>query len=1019
MANRFWRGGTGTWDATTTTNWSTTSGGAGGASAPTAADAVIFDALSGTGTCSTSLGAKCLSLTASAVTANTKFSRNSNDPVVVSGSVTFGASATKNLSGIIIQLSGATGTVTVAGTAVADLYYASGTYSQAATNVEFGMYVQGATVTCTGAFTGTSIQADSGSLTTGAFTHTLNATQYVGLIASGTSTLNITNSTFNILGSAVSQTGTDWSVASTVTLTTTGSTINLGQSANQNSCNFLGGNKTYNVVNIIGYGNLITGANTFATLTITSSPFIYNATYITGNQTVTGTFTASGNSIANRLWLISASAYAAATVGTPRTITLSSATASTKTVRWCNSQDITLTVTGSAVAFTSVGDCLGNTGFTFTTPVTRYAVTGGTAKSYSSTTLWSATSGGATGATVPLPQDTVVFDASTGAGAITVDIVHIGKDISISGSPSITVSILNQPNRIRVYGSTTTFAQVALSFASLSSGGELLFMGRLVAYTIPTNSVAGQYGQCILAGINSTFTLTGNITSNIASVYSGTFNMAGFNLTTTGYQYISSDGYGSTFSQLPVLAFGTSRITCAAWQLDAYAINASSVLNLCTIAVTSGGFVSSITGIAYGTLEFGNGNLIFGAGSLASGTTWVTWTNTNTAPCRLTLETGVTYTVTNFNVNGTKPAWVWVNVDPPFGGGVSPAAILAIGASKTTSFLVFNNITKSGASTLTALGVANAGFNTGILFPTPFKAIAFTGNAGSDRTGSFVVPSDFAGSSAGIAIGGGGGGFTTSGGCGGGFSASYNFNIVAGQTVYYTAGKGGAAAGYAGGSWISTTTNVAPVDEFLGAHATGGGPGSGSEGTSATGKLGYLGGGVSLFYQYNGGGGSPTLTYGLGTAGGSNTAGVGGGGGGGGIRGNGFDVASTTGGAGGLNASSASAAGGAIGVAGTAGTLGGGGGGGGQGANGGAGAAGNEFQYIQLNGVVGSGLTGGGGGGGSAGTGGATTGGAGGIGAGGGSGGGGAGAIGGVGGVGLVLFIYSISGSSARGGVIG
>jgi hypothetical protein len=59
MANRYWVGGSGTWDAVTTTNWSATSGGAGGASAPVAADAVIFDSASGTGTCTTASGAIC------------------------------------------------------------------------------------------------------------------------------------------------------------------------------------------------------------------------------------------------------------------------------------------------------------------------------------------------------------------------------------------------------------------------------------------------------------------------------------------------------------------------------------------------------------------------------------------------------------------------------------------------------------------------------------------------------------------------------------------------------------------------------------------------------------------------------------------------------------------------------------------------------------------------------------------------------------------------------------------------
>jgi len=50
MADRYWVGGTGTWDATSTANWSALSGGGTGASVPTAADNVFFDANSNVGT---------------------------------------------------------------------------------------------------------------------------------------------------------------------------------------------------------------------------------------------------------------------------------------------------------------------------------------------------------------------------------------------------------------------------------------------------------------------------------------------------------------------------------------------------------------------------------------------------------------------------------------------------------------------------------------------------------------------------------------------------------------------------------------------------------------------------------------------------------------------------------------------------------------------------------------------------------------------------------------------------------
>ena len=50
MADRYWVGGTGTWDSTSTANWSTASGGSTGASVPTATDNVFFDANSNVGT---------------------------------------------------------------------------------------------------------------------------------------------------------------------------------------------------------------------------------------------------------------------------------------------------------------------------------------------------------------------------------------------------------------------------------------------------------------------------------------------------------------------------------------------------------------------------------------------------------------------------------------------------------------------------------------------------------------------------------------------------------------------------------------------------------------------------------------------------------------------------------------------------------------------------------------------------------------------------------------------------------
>lgn len=64
MANKYWVGGTGTWDASSTTHWSDTSGGAAGAVAPTSADDVFFNSLSNATAYSvtTGTGAVCKSI---------------------------------------------------------------------------------------------------------------------------------------------------------------------------------------------------------------------------------------------------------------------------------------------------------------------------------------------------------------------------------------------------------------------------------------------------------------------------------------------------------------------------------------------------------------------------------------------------------------------------------------------------------------------------------------------------------------------------------------------------------------------------------------------------------------------------------------------------------------------------------------------------------------------------------------------------------------------------------------------
>ena len=68
MATYYWVGGTGTWNNSSTTNWSLLSGGIGGAGPPLSTDIVNFDTSSGTGTCTTAAGSACATATLNSAT---------------------------------------------------------------------------------------------------------------------------------------------------------------------------------------------------------------------------------------------------------------------------------------------------------------------------------------------------------------------------------------------------------------------------------------------------------------------------------------------------------------------------------------------------------------------------------------------------------------------------------------------------------------------------------------------------------------------------------------------------------------------------------------------------------------------------------------------------------------------------------------------------------------------------------------------------------------------------------------
>jgi len=80
-ASRFWVGGTGTWDSSTTTHWASTTGGTGGQSVPGSADTATLDGSSGGGTVTMNFGGTVTiqSLTMGAFTGTWDNSVNNNN----------------------------------------------------------------------------------------------------------------------------------------------------------------------------------------------------------------------------------------------------------------------------------------------------------------------------------------------------------------------------------------------------------------------------------------------------------------------------------------------------------------------------------------------------------------------------------------------------------------------------------------------------------------------------------------------------------------------------------------------------------------------------------------------------------------------------------------------------------------------------------------------------------------------------------------------------------------------------
>ena len=637
MPDRFWVGGTGSWSAVSTFNWSATSGGPGGASVPTAGDDVFFNASSDTGatfTVTMSQGPRvCRNITISGLDQNMTLA-GAGIGLTVSGSLTFPATRlTRTYSGTTIFNASTTGnTVTTNGVTLGAVTFSGS-----------GEWTLGSALN-----TGSSnITLTAGSFNTGGFAVT------GGFFSSPSGSFfdrsyNLSTSTLSLLG---------WSITAGLTGNAGTSTINLTAS----SGTFDGGGLTYHNVGFTSLvasssARAISGDNTFNNLTFATTSGALQSLLIAGNQVINGTLTVSGATAISRQFLNSS------LIGTTRTLTCAAITSTGN----LDFRDITIAGAAAPLSATGGGDCGGNTGITFPAPKTVYwnLVGGGVWNS----TAWALASGGTPSvANFPLAQDTAIV-GNAGLNAST----------TLSFPAPYNVGSLN--------GSTRTNA-VTLSFTSFAPivyGDFILGTG---VSTTGTNTLT--FAGRSVRDFGASTTLSGSVTVNAPSggirmlsnitlaalrtftVTQGTLNLNNF--------ILSCPSFAASNSNTRTLAFGSGQIT----------VNAPSG-NVWSTATTTGLTVTG-TPIVNVTTTATSGTTITVSPGSPTETNTISF-NFTSGTYTLSLATG---NVRSLNFTGFAGSWtpgalqifgsLTLSTGMTFGASASVMAFRGTGANTITS----------------------------------------------------------------------------------------------------------------------------------------------------------------------------------------------------------------------------------------------------------------------------------------------------------------------------------------------
>lgn len=615
-STRYWVGGTGNWNDTA--RWSTSSGGAGGASLPRSHDNVVFDSLS---------NATAYTATVNAITGGNRC-KALTVAGPASGNVTLaGTTALFIHDDIILPATGLTrtysGEITLTGTGVGKTITTNGV-TLSSNLILNGVGAEWALASALN--NGVNVlTVINGSFNTGIYNLTIGA-----LVSSSNHSRTIDfGSSTNVIAGNINF-GTTESSRAALTFAAGTSQINFSNGAatlNGNNQTFYNFSFTSTAIGTIP----INGTNTFNNLTVVGRTSAgLGVLSLTANQTINGTLTLSAGTNATMRTSVQSN-----TIGTTRTLTCAAFSGTDADFR-----DITIAGAAAPASGTRLGNCKGNSGITFVAGANKYWNLAGGGNW--SATGWATSSGGAvSNDNFPLAQDTCLFEATglNSGSSITINASYNIGTIDMSARTTNTMTLATASQSPSIYGNWINGTGV-----TLSGTGTLTFAGR-GSQTITSAGATFTQRLAVSSSGGSVTLQDAFVSSNNAEHNLGVLDTNDFNLSLSSLT-LSQTNLSRT------LAIGSSLVTLSGGFTYSASVNLTVFTGTGTISLTSASNKTFAGGsISYSGITLNQG----GAGmlSVTGNNTFANITNTYSATGATTIAFAAsTQRVGNFTATG-------------------------------------------------------------------------------------------------------------------------------------------------------------------------------------------------------------------------------------------------------------------------------------------------------------------------------------------------------------------------------